>query len=47
VRTNVQQSIADLLQGSPTLRERVAQGTLKTVGAVYDVVSGAVQWIED
>jgi carbonic anhydrase len=45
-RTNVRQSIADLSQGSPLLRERVEEGTLKVMGAVYDVASGAVQWME-
>ena len=47
VHTNVQRSIADLIQGSPLVRERVAQGTLKVMGAVYDVASGAVQWLEE
>jgi len=46
VRTNVRQSIADLSQGSPLLRERAEEGTLKVMGAVYDVASGAVQWME-
>jgi carbonic anhydrase len=46
VRTNVRQSIADLSQGSPLLREGVEEGTLKVMGAVYDVASGAVQWME-
>ena len=46
-RANVEQSIGDLLRGSAGLRERARQGSLKVVGAIYDVVSGAIDWMPD
>lgn len=42
---NVFQSIGDLFGQSPSARERVKNGTLKVVGAVYDIVSGKVTWL--
>jgi carbonic anhydrase len=46
VRANILQSIGDLLRGSPMIRERVDQGMAKVIGAVYDIASGAVQWLD-
>lgn len=45
VRENVWQGIEDLLRGSSTMREMVAAGRVKVVGAVYDVGTGAVEWL--
>lgn len=45
VETNVWQAIEDLLRGSPETRERVKEGRLKVVGAVYDLTSGKVRWL--
>lgn len=28
------------------IRERVDQGMVKVIGAVYDIASGAVQWLD-
>ena len=47
VRANVLQSINDLFCGSPGMKKRVADGTLKVVGAVYDIEQGRVVWLED
>ena len=46
-RANVAQSMADLVQGSMLLRERAVSGTLKLKGAVYDIASGLVAWMEE
>jgi carbonic anhydrase len=45
VRTNVWQSIEDLLTKSQILREAVKSGHAQVVGAVYDLESGRVEWI--
>ncbi|MGE3106998.1 MAG: carbonic anhydrase [Phycisphaerales bacterium] len=45
VRENVMQSIFDLLRTSAAVRELVRAGKIEIVGAVYDVGSGAVEWI--
>ena len=45
VEANVWQSAHDLLSGSPATRNRVAAGTLKVVGAVYDLKTGKVEWL--
>ncbi len=45
VRVNVWESIEDLTRGSETIAGRVHQGRLKVVGAVYNVETGAVDWM--
>ena len=45
VEANVWQSIDDLMKVSPATRKRVEAGTLKIVGAVYDLESGTVNWL--
>lgn len=45
ITDNVWQAIADLLQLSPILREKVKDGQVKVVGALYDLDSGQVQWL--
>lgn len=45
VRENVWQTIFDLLRRSETCRAMVADGSVKVVGAVYDISSGRVQWL--
>jgi len=47
VRANVHQSIDDLFRGSPGMKKRVANGTLKIIGAIYDIEQGRVAWMED
>lgn len=44
-RANVQQSIDDLLRGSPSVRELSRQGSVKIIGAMYDIATGRVEWI--
>jgi carbonic anhydrase len=44
-RANVFQSIEDMLEQSPEIRELVAHGKVKVVGAVYDIHGGTVQWL--
>ena len=43
---NVWQSISDLYKGSPATRKLVGDGHVKVVGAVYDVGTGQVNWLD-
>ncbi len=45
VVNNVWQAISDLLSHSPATRVRVAAGTLKVAGAIYDIDTGKVTWL--
>lgn len=45
VKENVWRSIADLLTHSPAVAERAADGRVLVVGAVYDLETGAVEWM--
>jgi carbonic anhydrase len=45
VKANVMQSIEDTFINSDVLRERVAGGKLKILGAVYDLEKGTVEWM--
>jgi carbonic anhydrase len=45
VRTNVWQSIENLLTKSQIVREAVKSGHAEIVGAVYDIESGRVEWL--
>ncbi|MCC6392290.1 MAG: carbonic anhydrase [Bryobacterales bacterium] len=45
VRVNVFESMEDLIRGSETIAGKVRQGALKVVGAVYNVETGAVDWM--
>lgn len=45
VRENVMQSMFDLLATSDSLRSAVDGGTVRLVGAVYDLGTGKVEWI--
>jgi len=44
---NVWQSISDLIGGSSAVRQRLTDGRLKIVGAVYDLETGVVRWLGD
>ena len=46
VRCNVRRAIADLLHASPQIRSRVESGAVKVVGAIYDIQTGRVEWLE-
>ncbi|HRK30878.1 MAG TPA: carbonic anhydrase [Tepidisphaeraceae bacterium] len=45
VRANVQQSMADLLSKSETVATAVKSGRAKVVGGVYDLQTGAIEWL--
>ncbi|MBI1387007.1 MAG: carbonic anhydrase [bacterium] len=45
VKTNVWQSIRDLIVNSPETRELVKEKKLKVVGAVYHIEDGKVEWM--
>ena len=43
---NVWQSIEDLTKNSPIIRQSVQSGEMKVIGAIYDVKSGQVKWLD-
>ncbi len=45
IKANVWQGIEDLLARSPEAREKIKEGKLKVVGAIYDIATGQVQWL--
>ena len=45
VKENVWQTVFDLYKNSDELRELVAHGKLKVVGAVYDIGTGKVEFM--
>jgi carbonic anhydrase len=45
IKANVLHTMADLLKSSPEVRERVKGGKLTVVGGVYDISTGAVEWL--
>lgn len=47
IRENVWQGIEDLFMKSPVTRELYKAGTVKVVGAIYDVASGKVNWLPE
>lgn len=46
VEANVRATVRGLPASSSVLRERLASGTLRLVGAVYDLASGRVDWLD-
>jgi carbonic anhydrase len=45
IKANVWQAIADLFKSSPVTVAKVKAGNLKVVGAVYNIDSGAINWM--
>jgi carbonic anhydrase len=45
ITANVWQAMEDMLRLSPIIRERVKDGRVQVVGALYDLDSGQVQWL--
>jgi len=45
VKANVWQAIDDVLKLSEAVRNRAKNGTVKIVGAIYDIESGKVNWM--
>jgi len=46
VRVNVIQSVEALRHSTPTLAHRIAEQKLKIVGAIYDLNTGEVKWLD-
>lgn len=46
IRANVAQAIADIIRLSPSLTLAVTRGQVRIVGAIYDIESGTVQFME-
>jgi carbonic anhydrase len=46
IEENVWQGIEDLFMRSPVTRDLVHKGKVKVVGAIYDVGTGRVKWLE-
>jgi carbonic anhydrase len=44
-RTNVEQTLAGIRKNSPVLAELETKGTIKMTGAIYDLESGALEFI--
>lgn len=44
---NVWQGIEDLFMASPVSRELVKSGKVKVIGAIYDVGTGKVKWLDE
>jgi carbonic anhydrase len=45
INANVWQGMRDILKNSPIMREKVKDGKVKLVGALYDIKSGKVSWM--
>jgi carbonic anhydrase len=45
IKANVWQAMEDIYKNSPLMRGRVKDGTVKLVGAIYDIKSGKVSWL--
>ena len=45
IKANVLHTMADLLKNSPGVRERAKASKLTVVGGVYDISTGAVEWL--
>jgi carbonic anhydrase len=44
---NVWQGIEDLFMASPATRDLVKSGKVKVVGAIYDVGTGKIEWLDE
>jgi carbonic anhydrase len=45
-KKNVELTVADILKESPVINELVKQGTVKIVGAFYDITTGKVSFVD-
>ena len=45
IKANVWQSIADVLRRSAIVRQEIANGSASVIGAVYNLETGAVEWL--
>jgi carbonic anhydrase len=46
VEANVREAITDLVKGSPTLQHQVKERRVRIVGAIYDLRTGQVHWLQ-
>ena len=46
VENNVRITVRDIEQRSPVLAQAMAAGDLRVVGAVYDLETGQVRWLD-
>lgn len=46
VEENVRHSIHEIFEHSPDIRKAVASGSVRFVGAIYDIASGEVHWLK-
>ncbi|MHB8067387.1 MAG: carbonic anhydrase [Desulfobaccales bacterium] len=46
IKANVQQALTDLLVRSPIIKDLIKAGKLQVCGAIYDLESGKVEWLE-
>lgn len=47
IEENVWQTIEDLFMRSPAVRNLVQAGSVQIVGAIYDVSTGMIEWLDD
>lgn len=47
IECNVWTGIENLFRASPAVRELASQGTVKVVGAIYDVGTGRINWLPE
>jgi carbonic anhydrase len=47
VEANVRQTVEDIVRRSDVIARRVSSGRLRVAGAVYDLSSGRVRWLDD
>ena len=45
IKANVWQAIGDIYKSSPMMRDKVKDGNVKLLGALYDMKSGKVSWL--
>jgi carbonic anhydrase len=45
VRANIWQSIADLLNNCPAIRQAIIAGRCQVLGACYDIREGSIEWM--
>lgn len=45
IRWNVQQALLDIRSGSPVLKHLEEEGTLRILGALYNIESGRIEWL--
>jgi len=47
IEANVRQTVLDIQSRSPVMADLVSQGQLEVVGAIYDLDTGRVRWLDE